>query len=122
MNEVRLGDSIVQREALRYTPAGLPAIDLRLAHTSSRVQLGQTRTITLELHASAFGELATRLMKVAVGSGGEFHGFLVKQRNGRGVMLHIEHFGADPSADASTLPSTDPNSEAVADLSRPTTT
>ncbi len=31
-NEVLLSTQIVERKALRYTPAGLPALDLRLHH------------------------------------------------------------------------------------------
>jgi primosomal replication protein N len=104
MNRVQLSARIVQRDAMRYTPAGLPVIDLRLAHDSQRQQLGQTRKISMELHATALGDLAGTLMHTTVGSAGDFEGFLIKQRNGRGVMLQIESYSPtpDPEAAAST--------------------
>jgi primosomal replication protein N len=102
MNRVQLGARIVQRDAMRYTPAGLPVVDLRLAHESERQQLGQTRKISMEMHATALGDLAITLMRTTVGSAGDFEGFLVKQRNGRGVMLQIESYSPIPDPQAPT--------------------
>jgi primosomal replication protein N len=100
MNRVQLSARIVQRDAMRYTPAGLPVVDLRLAHDSERQQLGQTRKISMELHATALGDLAGTLMRTTVGTAGDFEGFLVKQRNGRGVMLQIESYSPTPDSEA----------------------
>ncbi|MBK6853557.1 MAG: primosomal replication protein N [Burkholderiales bacterium] len=96
MNQLVLSARIVQRDALRYTPAGLPVVDLRLAHESERFQEGQTRKLSLEVTACALGELARDLVNTALGTAGNFTGFLVKHRNGRGVMLQIESFSALP--------------------------
>jgi primosomal replication protein N len=103
MNRVLLSARIVQRDALRYTPAGLPVLDVRLAHESQRQQQGQARKISMELHASALGDLAGTLMRTTVGTAGDFEGFLVKQRNGRGVMLQIESFSPSPAPEAVRL-------------------
>jgi primosomal replication protein N len=100
MNRVVLSACIVQRDAMRYTPAGLPVVDVRLAHESQRQQQGQTRKISMEMHATALGDLATTLMHTTVGSAGDFEGFLVKQRNGRGVMLQIESYRPTPDPQA----------------------
>lgn len=90
MNQVLLTAQIVERAAMRYTPAGLPVVDVRLAHVSQVMQDGAPRQISFEMHAVAVGELARSLERRAVGSTAEFSGFLGKQRNGRGVMLHID--------------------------------
>ena len=104
MNRLVLQAQLLERAALRYTPAGLPVLDVRLAHESQRQQQGQTRKISMELHATALGDLATTLMRTTVGTAGDFEGFLVKQRNGRGVMLQIESYSPtpDPQAPACT--------------------
>jgi len=90
MNIVQLSGQIVERGPLRYTPAGLPALDVRLAHTSSVQHEGEARQVSLEIHATAIGGLARQLEAMAVGDTALFEGFLAKQRNGRGVMLHIQ--------------------------------
>jgi primosomal replication protein N len=96
MNQVLLQARVVERAAMRYTPAGLPVVDLKLAHESERWQQGQNRKVALELPASAIGDLAHVLVATAIGTAGRFEGFLVKQRNGRGVTLQIEQFMALP--------------------------
>lgn len=90
MNHVQLSGQVVERGPLRYTPAGLPALDVRLAHASSVQHEGEWRQVSLEIHATAIGDLARRLEAMAVGDTALFSGFLSKQRNGRGVMLHIQ--------------------------------
>ncbi len=83
---------IVERAALRYTPAGLPALDLSLKHESAVEQLGQTRKTALELRGRAIGELTEALLKAELGTDHSFEGFLGSQRNGRGIVFHIQAF------------------------------
>jgi len=92
MNDVQLSGRIVERAALRYTPAGLPAMDIRLAHESELMHAGAPRKVSLEMHATAIGDLALDLARVPVGDAIDLRGFLGKQRNGKGVMLHISAF------------------------------
>lgn len=89
MNRVLLQAQVVERAALRYTPAGLPAVDVRLAHASQVEHAGQLRQVSCEIHATAVADVALQLDRVAVGQSLDVTGFLGKQRNGRGVMLHI---------------------------------
>lgn len=98
MNEVQLSGQVVERGPLRYTPAGLPALDVRLAHTSRVEHEGEWRQVSLEIHATAMGDTARRLETMPVGDTALFSGFLGKQRNGRGVMLHIQRL--EPSVPA----------------------
>ncbi|MEO8296823.1 MAG: primosomal replication protein N [Burkholderiales bacterium] len=92
MNRVLLHAQIVERGPLRYTPAGLPALDLRLVHASQVTQANSPRQVSFEMHATAIGELVRTIEALAVGTTADFEGFLAKQRNGRGVMLHITGF------------------------------
>ncbi|WP_396435745.1 primosomal replication protein N [Limnohabitans sp.] len=92
MNRTELHASIAEQAALRYTPAGLPALDLILEHASDIEEAGQMRKVQLKLRALAFGSLAERLVKQAVGSVWTFKGFLATPRQGKSVVLHIQEF------------------------------
>ena len=89
MNRLVLTAQLVERGALRYTPAGLPALDLSLKHESEVSQDGQARKVWFEIKARAIGEITQRVAKVEMGSTHGFAGFLGSQRNGRGVVFHV---------------------------------
>jgi primosomal replication protein N len=89
MNRLVLSAQLVQRGALRYTPAGLPALDLSLKHESQVTQDGQPRKVSMEIKARAVGEIVQRLSALEMGSEHGFAGFLGSQRNGRGVIFHV---------------------------------
>ena len=95
MNRTELKACIAERAALRYTPAGLPALDLILEHASDVQEAGQMRKVQLKLRALAIGSLAERLAKQAVGSIWMFKGFLATPRKGKSVVLHIQEFQRD---------------------------
>ncbi|HEY4958567.1 MAG TPA: primosomal replication protein N [Caldimonas sp.] len=81
---------IVERAALRYTPAGLPALDVSLRHESETVQLGKPRKLAFEVRARAIGSVTELLLAAELGVEHEFEGFLGAQRNGRGIVFHIQ--------------------------------
>ncbi|HEX5374486.1 MAG TPA: primosomal replication protein N [Aquabacterium sp.] len=89
VNDVTLTASIVERKALRYTPAGLPALDLGLHHESTVVEAGQPRKVVCDLRAVALGPMAVQLSRTDIGAELQIKGFLGMSRNGRGVLLHI---------------------------------
>jgi primosomal replication protein N len=89
MNRLVLTAQLVERGAMRYTPAGLPALDLSLKHESEVTQDGQARKVWFEIKARAIGEITQRVAKVEMGSTHGFAGFLGSQRNGRGVVFHV---------------------------------
>jgi primosomal replication protein N len=95
VNRTELKACIAEQAALRYTPAGLPALDLILEHASEVEEAGQMRKVQLKLRALAFGSLAERLVKQAVGSVWTFKGFLATPRQGKSVVLHIQEFQQD---------------------------
>ena len=77
---------------MRYTPAGVPALNLKLEHSSSVVESGQAREIKAAIKALAFGSLAERLARQAIGSIWRFSGFVASPRNGKNVVFHIQEF------------------------------
>ena len=81
---------IVERAALRFTPAGLPALDLSLRHASEVAQLGSQRKIAFEIRARAVGPVTEALLAAELGVDHAFEGFLGAQRNGRGIVFHVE--------------------------------
>jgi len=89
MNRLVLQAQLVERAAVRYTPAGLPALDLSLKHTSEVSEDGQTRKVSLEIKAVAIGEITRQMGQLAVGSEAQFAGFLSQSRNGRGLVFHV---------------------------------
>ena len=89
MNRLVLTAQLVERGAMRYTPAGLPALDLSLKHESEVTQDGQPRKVSMEIRARAIGEITRRLSTLELGSTYGFAGFLGSQRNGRGIVFHV---------------------------------
>jgi len=92
MNRVVLSAQLVERGAVRYTPAGLPACDFSLKHESQVTEAGQARKVSMEMRAVAIGDIAQRLVGLEIGAAGTFAGFLTNQRNGRGAVLHVTEF------------------------------
>ena len=89
MNRLVLSAQLLERGAVRYTPAGLPAIDCRLQHASTVTEDGQPRQVSLEIKAMAIGAMSRPLGALALGQSGLFAGFLATTRNGRGMLFHI---------------------------------
>ena len=83
---------LTQRGDLRYTPAGMPAIDCSLLHQSVQAEAGGERKVDCELFAVAFGDVARELAVRPVGSALSCEGFLARRyRTGVTVALHITH-------------------------------
>mgnify|MGYP000387611260 CR=1 FL=1 len=95
MNQLVLSARIAQAGALRYTPAGLPALDVSLEHESELTEAGQARQVKVAVKAVAFGTIAETLGKQSIGSSWKFTGFLATPRNGKHPVFHIREFQQD---------------------------
>jgi primosomal replication protein N len=95
VNQLVLNACIAEANALRYTPAGIPAIDLRLEHESEAIEAGQLRQVKVAVKAVALGAIAETLGKRPIGSTGRFTGFLATPRNGKYAVFHIQSFLQD---------------------------
>jgi primosomal replication protein N len=92
VNQLVLSARIAEASALRYTPAGLPALDCMLEHESQITEAGQVRQVKMAIKAVAFGAVAETLCRQSIGSIWQFTGFLAAPRNGKHPVLHIESF------------------------------
>ncbi|MEQ1667149.1 MAG: primosomal replication protein N [Sulfuriferula sp.] len=89
-NRVELSGILTQRDALRYTPAGLPLIECRILHESQQIEAGLTRQVKVEVAALAVGELAQQLSQVALAQTLSVSGFLAqKSQKSSHIVLHI---------------------------------
>lgn len=89
MNRLVLRAQLAERGALRYTPAGAPALDAQLVHQGQQTEAGLPRQVALQLKAVAIGEVAHALGAMSLGAHGSFAGFLATSRNGRGLLFHV---------------------------------
>ena len=90
LNRLTLDATLAQRDPLRYTPAGIPAVDCTLQHASTQAEAGGERKVECELHAVAFADAALALSRMRVGSGIRCEGFLARRyRTGVTVAMHI---------------------------------
>lgn len=97
MNRLVLQASVVEKSAMRYTPAGLPALDFSLRHESQVTQNGTPRQVSMEIKARAVGDITASLSRLELGSSHGFAGFLGSQRNGKGVVFHVTELDASPA-------------------------
>ena len=93
VNEVTLDARLAARDDLRFTPAGIPALDFQLAHESMQTEANGERRVSCELAAVVLGPLAKELAAVAVGERLRCRGFLARRyRTGISVALHVNGF------------------------------
>jgi len=95
VNQLVLSARIAQAGALRYTPAGVPALDFHLEHESEITEAGQARQVKAAVRAVAFGAVAETLGRQPIGSSWNFTGFLATPRNGKHPVFHIQSFVQD---------------------------
>ena len=84
---------LAARADLRFTPAGIPALDFQLAHESMQNEAGGDRRVACDLAAVALGPVAKKLAAVSVGARLRCRGFLARRyRTGMSVALHVNEF------------------------------
>jgi primosomal replication protein N len=76
--------------ALRYTPAGLPAVEFRIEHESTRTEAGTERKVRAEVAAVAFGTVARQVASAGLGCVLRAQGFLAaKSQRSTKIVLHV---------------------------------
>jgi len=89
VNRLTLHAQVLELGSIRYTPAGLMALDLGLKHEGEAQEAGKARKVSMEIKALGIGEICKRLQALGIGSEALFEGFLSHQRNGRGMIFHV---------------------------------
>lgn len=89
-NQLTLSAELLERGALRYTPAAVPVVECQLSHSSLQLEGGIERQVHLEIPAVALAEMAGQLQQISPGSRLEVTGFLAPLRRGsRTLRLHL---------------------------------
>jgi len=95
----------VELGVLRYTPAGVPAVEFRLAHESEQPEAGGRRKVQAELGAIAFDTQARLMAEAKLNARVSLQGFLAaKSKRSKRLILHvtnIEFVEGDGDASAS---------------------
>lgn len=95
MNQLQFVATILERDILRYSPAGVPIVSATLAHRSQQVEAGMGRQVEFEIAALAAGEISGRFARAELGAAQQFTGFLArKNRNSKALVFHIIDFSA----------------------------
>ena len=77
---------------MRYTPAGIPAVEFRLQHESEREEAGAKRRINAEVAGIAFEAQARLLAKANLSTEIKLQGFLAaKSKRSKKLVLHVTH-------------------------------
>ena len=89
-NRTKLAGRLLERGSLRYTPAGIPVIEFRVAHVSEQIEAATSRRVECELACVAVGPTALLLKETSPSAGLIVSGFLaarsLKQKT---PVLHV---------------------------------
>ncbi|PHV11734.1 primosomal replication protein N [Chitinimonas sp. BJB300] len=90
-NQVVVSGRLLVVEPLRYTPAGIPALEFRLVHDSSQQEAGVSRQVQCEITCIYLGERAKTLAVLGTEVEIVVKGFLAarNQRYKHSLVLHI---------------------------------
>ena len=81
---------LLELGALRYTPAGVAAVEFKLAHESEQDEAGSRRSIQAEVSAIAFETQAKLLAGRPLGSPVRVEGFLgARSKRSKKLILHV---------------------------------
>jgi primosomal replication protein N len=99
-----LSGRLLELGALRHTPAGLAAIEFKIAHESEQDEAGGRRQVQAEIGAIAFETQAKLLAGRPLGSEVKLQGFLsAKSKRSKKLLLHVTNIEfKEGEADAST--------------------
>ncbi|MBV2234745.1 MAG: primosomal replication protein N [Sterolibacterium sp.] len=89
-NCTRLTGQLLELNTLRYTPAGIPVLNFRIAHSSQQIEAGRPRTVDCEVSAVILGPNAQLMTGAKPGDAVRLSGFLAaKSLKSRTLILHV---------------------------------
>ena len=91
-NRCVIDGELHELDDLRYTPAGVPRISLKIRHVSTQQEAGISRQIQCDIPAIALGEAAQQVARLQLSQSVRVEGFLA-QRSLRisQLVLHIDN-------------------------------
>ena len=98
-NSVEICGALTEREAVRFTPAGIEVFEATLHHRNRLVEAGHVRSVEFDFSAVAFGEVAGHLNALATGTTIRIKGFLApRSMKSRSLTVHITEFNTERSS------------------------
>jgi primosomal replication protein N len=95
VNQFQFVATILERDVLRYTPAGVPIVSATLLHSSQQLEAGVERLVEFEMSALAAGDISGRFSRAELGAVHQFTGFVAKKnRSSKALVFHIIDFNA----------------------------
>ncbi|MGH1357813.1 MAG: primosomal replication protein N [Burkholderiaceae bacterium] len=79
-NQLELTASLLQREALRYSPAGVALCQVLVEHESTQPEMGQERNVRLVIAARFSGVMAEQIATETLGCRLMIRGFICPKR------------------------------------------
>ena len=93
LNLTRLCGEVMERGALRYTPAGISVIEFRLLHRSEQIEAGALRKVECDMACVVLGDNAKLIAAITPGEQGSqvsVSGFLAaRSLKHRSPVLHV---------------------------------
>lgn len=90
MNKLAISGTVIDLQALRYTPAGLPLLSLQISHTSEVIEADLNRRVECKVNAVMIGDLAKT--DIQLGTQLKALGFLAnKSVKSTQLVFHITH-------------------------------
>jgi primosomal replication protein N len=92
LNHFTLTAILVSKDAIRFTPAGIPVMHCQLEHSGQANEVGVARKIWMNVEAITIGPIQKDLERMDLGTEAVFEGFLAPKtlRNQR-LVFHITH-------------------------------
>lgn len=91
LNLAAVSGRISEKKPLRHTPAGVPAAEARLEHSSMQEEAGVPRQVACEIPLLALGSPARWLDAAPLGVLVRCRGFFAaRSRNSKALVLHVQ--------------------------------
>lgn len=93
MNQLRIRATPVAKQAVRYTPAGVPVLEAAFKYDGSVTEAGGVRVLTFEFSTIALGAVAQALDREALGAPLLIEGFIApRTRRSSRLLVHIADY------------------------------
>ena len=90
LNRLELSGRLLELGKLRHTPAGVAALEFKLAHESEQDEAGGRRQVQAEIGAIAFEAQARLIAAAKLDSKLNLQGFLAaKSKRSKKLVLHV---------------------------------
>jgi primosomal replication protein N len=92
LNRCVIEGELVELDDLRYTPAGLARVGMKIRHNSTQQEAGIARQIQCDVPAISLDAVALKASKLLLGQQVRVEGFLAQRslRNSQ-LILHIDN-------------------------------